>query len=190
MLNSVTQSFLRDLPWFTIFNQIISVPEQLPSLLKSLGVSSESLAPILVAANSSSEPYGRKIIFKNESIEVMVASWSLKAISSPHNHGASSGVIWFVNGQFTEQHFRFEAQSLEKRGNVEVYNENSVVSVQQSEIHSCGPSSVGVSLHLYSPPIHKMKVWDAEGRRTLTVADECGAWIPEDKNLILDEKAW
>ena len=190
MLISKCLTWLNDLPWLNIFQELNSAPEQLPILLKSYGIEASSLAPLLVATNSDLEPYGRNIVFKNDKIEVMLASWAAKAISSPHNHGSSCGLIWFVEGDFTEQHYSFNGRDLVKHGEVQKYFENSVVQVQQSDIHSCGPSTVGVSLHIYSPPIHGMKIWDTLGKRTLTVADECGAWIPKEEKLIIDQKAW
>ncbi len=190
MLILKSPTWLAEVPWLSIFRQMISMPEQLPSQLKTRGLDAKALSSLLVTNKSDFEPYSRNIIFRNDGIEVMLASWAENAISSPHNHGFSSGLIWFVEGDFAEQHFNFTGGDLVKQGAIQKYKENSVVTVRQSDIHSCGPSSFGVSLHIYSPPIHGMKVWDTIGKRTLTVADECGAWIPKDENLILDQKEW
>ena len=48
----------------------------------------------------------------------------------------------------------------------------------------------GLSLHIYFPRIEKMRVYDVEGRRTLVVSDNCGAWIPRQPEQLVNETAW
>lgn len=178
------------LPWLNIFNQTIDRPENLPLLLAEHGVDGDCLSNFADSAASPSEPYGRKILFKDGQIEVMLASWSYKSSAAPHNHGSSKGLIWFAHGRFSEQHFRFRDRNLQKINPAILFSENEVVAVDANDIHSCCPESTGLSLHIYSPPINEMKVWDEAQKLTLTVSDECGAWIPKDRDLILEEHPW
>ena len=179
-----------EIPWLKIFSQTIDQPQALPAVLAGYGVDAFRLAEIAQESPSGREAYGRKVLFKNDEVEVMLAKWSFKAMAAPHNHGSSQGLIWFTQGSFREQHYLFRNQSLIHDQGAKIYPENQVVTVDPNDIHSCQPETVGLSLHIYSPPIHDMKVWDQEKKRTLTVADECGAWIPENKNLIVSEKKW
>ena len=178
------------LPWLNIFNQTIGQSRELPLVLASYGLNQASLSELAENSLNLNEAYGRKILFKNEQIEVMLASWSDHATAAPHNHGASKGLIWFVQGNFAEQHYRFHHHELTHVTQAVKFSENEVVTVDASDIHSCQPEKTGLSLHIYSPPIHEMKVWDAKRRRTLTVSDNCGAWVPQDLNLILSETPW
>ncbi len=189
-MNDLSTEQLSKIPWLNIFNQTIDQPETLPVLLGNHGVKAFHLAKLAKESLNATEAYGRKIIFKNDEIEVMLAKWSFKAMAAPHNHGSSKGLIWFAQGNFQEQHYQFKNKNLMQVDRAQFYFENQVVTVEQSDIHSCQPETVGVSLHIYSPPIHDMKVWDSEKKRTLIVADNCGAWIPENKDLIISEKIW
>lgn len=179
-----------DIPWLKIFNQTIDQPQALPAVLAGFGVDAFRLAAITKESSTPGEAYGRKVLFKNEDVEVMLAKWSYKKTAAPHNHGTSQGLIWFAQGNFLEQHYRFLNQNLVHNEAAQIYKENQVVTVDTKDIHSCCPETTGISLHIYSPPIHDMKVWDQEHKRTLTVADECGAWVPQNKNLIVSEIKW
>lgn len=179
-----------EIPWLKIFTQTIDQPQALPAVLAGYGVDAFRLAQIAQESPNKSEAYGRKVLFKNHEVEVMLAKWSYKAMAVPHNHGSSQGLIWFARGNFLEQHYRFQSANLIQSEAAEFYKENQVVTIDSSDIHSCQPESTGMSLHIYCPPIHDMKVWDAENKRTLIVADECGAWIPENTDLIVSEKKW
>lgn len=178
------------IPWLKIFDQTFEQPSYFPGLLTSFGIGVKELSLIAKKSTDESEAYGRKVLFQNSEIEVMLACWSYKAMASPHNHGASKGMIWFAKGNFSEQHYRFQNGVLRKVSSPVLFKENEVVTVDANDIHSCCPESIGLSLHIYSPPIHHMKVWDQEKKRTLTVENHCGAWVPKNKNLILQEVPW
>lgn len=181
---------LSEIPWLKVFNQTIDQPQTLPALLAEYGVDAFHLAKLAKKSPNSNEAYGRKVLFKNQEIEVMVAEWSYKAMAAPHNHGTSQGLIWFARGDFYEQHYRFQNRDLVEIEKPQFFKENQTAAVGSSDIHSCSPATTGLSLHIYSPPIHKMKVWDQKSKRTLTVADECGAWVPDDPAFILAESVW
>lgn len=189
-MNTSTQlRTFTELPWLKIFSQTIDQPQSLPAALAEHGLTLDQLFLFSKKSEDASEPYGRKLLFNNDEIEVMLACWSEKAAASPHNHGHSQGLIWFARGYFSEQHFRFQDREL-KKTELRQYPEGHVVRVDGNDIHSCSPNETGLSLHIYSPPIHQMKVWDAKHRKTLIVADHCGAWVPKNKELILSETAW
>jgi len=189
-MSELESALFSDIPWLKIFGQTIDQPQALPAVLAGYGVDAFHLADVAQESPNLSEAYGRKVIFKNDDVEVMIAKWSYKAMAAPHNHGSSKGLIWFAQGNFLEQHYRFLNQNLVQHEAAQFFKENQVVTVDAKDIHSCCPETIGMSLHIYSPPIHDMKVWDQDQKRTLTVADECGAWVPQNKNLIVSEKKW
>ncbi|MBC7741195.1 MAG: cysteine dioxygenase family protein [Bdellovibrionaceae bacterium] len=176
--------------WMQILSQSFTTPAELPFVLSKRSLSVEKLVRLAQTSACDDEPYGRKILFKSPEIEVMLAKWSYQASASPHNHGFSKGLIWFVQGDFSERHFIFSEGELKSSGEPVQFKEGSVAQVVSNDIHSCCPVKDGVSLHIYSPAIQKMKVWDLKNRETLTVADECGAWIPKDLKLIANRVKW
>ncbi len=176
--------------WFRILNESLKAPDTLPTILAQNEIGVERLTLLARASVKKNEPYGRQILYKSPEIEVMLAKWSFASAASPHNHGFSGGLIWFLKGDFTEQHFTFSEGQLVPIGESDFFSEGQVAKVVSSDIHSCCPVAEGISLHLYSPAIHDMKVWDLKNKETLTVAGECGAWIPENSKLILKRVKW
>jgi hypothetical protein len=51
-------------------------------------------------------------------------------------------------------------------------------------------TSGGLTLHVYVPGVHAMRVYDRASRATLEVADGCGAWVPADHSLIVRRWPW
>lgn len=176
--------------WLGILNQSLLTPALLPVLLVNNGVSVERLTQLARMSLNLYEPYGRHILYKSPEIEVMLAKWSYRSAASPHNHGYSRGLIWFLKGDFNEQHFQFSKGQLNAVGAPVYFAEGDVATVVSSDIHSCSPVGEGISLHLYSPAIQEMKVWDLANKETLTVADECGAWVPQKSDLIIKRVKW
>ena len=188
--NHIKNSTADSIPWLSIFNLCYDNPQHLGSTLIRYGISAAELLKISEKPIHPSEPYGRKILFKDSKIEVMLAQWSYQAMAHPHNHGHSQGLIWFAFGDFFEQHFLFRDQNLIPQGEPLFYKEGAVAKVIENDIHSCCPVTEGLSLHLYTPPIDQMKVWDSINKKTLTLANQCGAWIPENNHLILNSTSW
>jgi cysteine dioxygenase len=181
---------LSGLDWRDILFLAMKEPSKLPDILKEKSVSRNNLIQISKKSDYHAEPYGRQVLYRSPDIEVMLASWSFQSASSPHNHGFSKGLIWFIKGDFQEQHFEFKSSELISMDEQKLFLEGAVAEVFSNDIHSSCPLTDGISLHLYSPAIQNMKIWDTKNKVTLTVADECGAWIPFDENLILKKVSW
>jgi cysteine dioxygenase len=181
---------LSSLDWLSILNKALLEPSKLPAILAEYSILPEQLLKLGQKSKKNSEPYGRQILYKSPEIEVMLAQWSFKSAASPHNHGFSKGLIWFVKGDFNEQQFEFKQGGLSEVGAPAFFNEGQVATVVSSDIHSCCPVTEGISLHIYSPAIRNMKVWDVENKETLTVADECGAWVPQNTDMIIKRVKW
>lgn len=173
-----------------IFHQAYENPSSLRDSLRQLNFDSSTFLNLSIPSTQSTEAYGRKILYKDSNIEVMLARWSYQSMAQPHNHGHSKGLIWFVLGNFFEQQFLFRNGELKPKAEPTPYIENQVARVETGEIHSCYPQTTGLSLHLYMPPIKEMKVWDRINKKTLIVADNCGAWIPTNPKLIINEIPW
>jgi predicted metal-dependent enzyme (double-stranded beta helix superfamily) len=162
-------------------------------LVRGLRARFSSLADLEAYSRPPAEgqPYGRVILFKDEQCEVMLARWRPGATCAPHDHGASSGLVWFARGEFVEHQFDLEpGAGLTEQGAARVIREGEEVDVRDGDIHSCHSTGEGLSVHVYSPPVTQMKVYDRGQRDVLVVSDDCGAWVPADPQQILSREKW
>ncbi|MGZ3722644.1 MAG: cysteine dioxygenase [Bdellovibrionales bacterium] len=175
--------------WSQVCDNLFAKPGQARLIFQQSGVTAELLSSLQNPPRAT-EPYGRRVLFSSGKFEVMLASWREGAECLPHNHGFSQGLVWLVEGTFVENHFEFKDGGLNLIETSLHGAASTIVPVDEPDIHSMRAPHGGLSLHVYCPPIHLMKVYDPENYRTLVVSDDCGAWIPADKTLIVDVKPW
>lgn len=144
----------------------------------------------LAAKPAEGEPYGRKVLFRSDILEVMVADWAPNTECAPHDHDTASGVVWLAEGAFIEKHFRSTDTGLVPAEEGRLLPARSVMRVNSGVIHSCRSVGTGLSLHVYWPPILKMRVYDLRGRETYVVNGEGGAWLPNDPSTVLERLKW
>jgi hypothetical protein len=157
-----------------------------------------SLRQVQIAPRDG-EPYGRCVLWADAEGEVMLASWRKGAACAPHDHGHAEGMVVVLDGRFTEVAYDAPPHGLltMRRRAASV---GDVVRVPPGLVHemraeTCGNAtplraSGGLTLHVYVPGIHAMKVYDRATRATLEVADGCGAWVPADLSLIVRRWPW
>ena len=137
------------------------------------------------------EAYARTVRYSTEGLEVMIASWNQNQECLPHNHGASKGLVINLIGQFEETFYAWRQGTLTPVHSVLHKEEGSILEIGVSSIHSMHCKDVGgLTLHIYAPAIDKMKVFDLKNSRTLTVVNNCGAWIPLEQDQIINENYW
>jgi len=134
-------------------------------------------------------PYARNSLIADPDCEVMLARWTPGVVCAPHDHGASSGWVFFVEGRFEEIDYRWDGFGL-VRGARAIREAGTWAPVRSDEIHSCVCESAGLSLHVYFPRIRAMRVFDLERERTLVVGDDCGAWIPVEATQTRKVTPW
>ncbi len=135
------------------------------------------------------EPYGRQPLHRGDLGEVLLVRWREDTFCSPHDHGAASGIIGLLRGEFVERLWRW------RDGDLEVVGERNltaptVMKVAAHAIHNMLARGDGVGIHFYVPAISGMNVYDRERRQTLLVSDDCGAWVPGDPTLVLSQQPW
>ena len=135
------------------------------------------------------EPYGRALLYRAELGEVMLALWRPGARSAPHDHGQARGVVIVLAGSFTETSYVFDGHALRASAERELAP-GALLRTQTGAIHDLEVVGEGLTLHLYLPSIHAMRVYDRDARATLQVTGECGAWLPEQTELILERQLW
>lgn len=135
------------------------------------------------------EPYGRLPLHRSDRGEVLLVRWREDTFCAPHDHGQASGHVCLLRGQFVERLWRWRGGELVPA--VErAYAAPAIIDVKGGAIHDMKARGSGVGVHFYLPGIQAMRVFDRERRETLTVSDDCGAWVPDDAALILGRTAW
>lgn len=134
-------------------------------------------------------PYSRVVLAAAPECEVMLARWTRDHACAPHDHGASLGWVFYLDQDFEEQGYAWRKGELVPTW-TSLHRAQNYTQVRHQEIHSCRCLGDGLSLHVYFPRIERMRVYDLAGRKTITVADDCGAWIPDQPAQRVHESAW
>jgi hypothetical protein len=92
-------------------------------------------------------------------------------------------------GKFVETSYRFDGADLRVSAKQERAT-GDLLEAQPGQIHDLHAYDDGLSLHVYVPRIHGMRVYDRMSRATLRVADDCGAWVPRRPEAILERRPW
>ncbi|WGG46863.1 cysteine dioxygenase family protein [Rossellomorea sp. DA94] len=152
--------------------------KELKEVLQSLNISLEDLQPYLESPEG--KPYYRKLLYQNEAVELLVMNWS-DMECAPHDHGDSKGWIQVMDGTSVNTIFEVRDNKLPQELFDREYREGSFFFAPKKAVHKMKKGSAGdlVTLHLYSPPIQGMMVYDLEKCAACVVSDECGAWWPD-----------
>jgi cysteine dioxygenase len=146
-------------------------------------------ALIDLGVSDASSPYGRKVLFETDHLEVMVATWTRGRPCAPHDHGGSIGAVRVLQGRSRHHVWRVTDDGL-KRVDESVAGPGDVVSCGPEMVHSMGDDGGAlplVTLHMYTHAIDHMIVYDTDADDTLIVEGTCGAWVPDaDTGFIRD----
>ena len=144
------------------------------------------LAPDTLAAllrPDPDRPYGRRVLFANDAVEGMIATWTRDTPCAPHDHGGSFGGVRVLQGEALHQIYAVEEGAL-RPVKQERVGPGGLLACAPDLVHSMqdgGAADPLVTLHLYSGPIDYMVVYDVAGQRTVIVDGGCGAWLPWDQ---------
>lgn len=134
-------------------------------------------------------PYGRRLVFQNEHIELIVMNWGAHSLSLPHDHGQSEGWVRVLCG--AARHGRYVTDDDQLQCVEELrYAAGTIFHAPVGLVHHMGnPSDEPlVTLHCYFPPIHRMEVFDVATSRAAIVSDDCGAWWPTRDGQIVETR--
>lgn len=134
-------------------------------------------------------PYGRIILHSGDLGEILLIRWRPDTFCAPHNHGDSRGYVRLLEGTFVECSWAMNGESLIANSQ-RFISAPTIIPVSRNSIHSMKSIDGGASLHCYFPSVSAMRVYDPVSRETLTVGDDCGAWIPADATRILSRSSW
>lgn len=153
--------------------------EELYKALIQLNIQKEELMPLI--KEDRSKPYYRKLLYKNEHLELLVMNWS-DLECAPHDHGYSFGWIQVINGVSRNTVYKVKGEALPSELFTELKREGKTFFAPKFGVHKMAEAgNTGlITLHLYAPPITGMKVYDLEKCAACVVSDDCGAWWPDD----------
>lgn len=151
---------------------------ELREALVQLNFTVEELAQL--PEPSEGKPYNRKLLFKNNEVELLVMNWS-ELECAPHDHGHSHGWIQVISGTSVNSVYEVNGNGLPTELFNEYHHKGSCFYAPKKGIHKMQASEQTdlVTLHIYSPPITGMIVYDLEKCAACVVSDDCGAWWPD-----------
>lgn len=171
-----------------LFNSLVRPsPAELIKAIEILDIDIEDLSTSLGPAGVF--PYHRKLLFKNDQTEVLVMNWANGRVCSPHDHGESFGLIEIVTGTATHHLYTLNQIDSPVQYHSRVEAKKSRYFMARNSIHAMGnlTEDLLVTLHIYTPPIYNMKVYDLEKCAACVVSDDCGAWWPAESRQILKQ---
>ncbi|MDX8344770.1 cysteine dioxygenase family protein [Rossellomorea sp. YZS02] len=151
---------------------------EMKEVLQSLHLTLEELQPYLQSPEG--KPYYRKLLYQNEAVELLVMNWSNRECA-PHDHGNSKGWIQVMTGTSVNTIFEVKDNQLPQEIFDREYSKGSFFYAPKKGVHKMkkGSGEDLVTVHLYSPPIQGMMVYDLDKCAACVVSDECGAWWPD-----------
>ena len=135
-------------------------------------------------------PYGRKLLYRDSEMEVILMNWATNTACLPHDHGASEGWVKVLKG--TASHGYYSKKSkIPVLTKEEELDEGTVLYAPKNLVHHMAnkTSNVLITLHIYFPSISNMEVFDVESHRAAIVSDDCGAWWPESEEQLIEYRA-
>lgn len=128
------------------------------------------------------KPYNRKLLYKNDEVELLVMNWS-QLECAPHDHGNSHGWIQVLSGTSLNSVYEVNGNGLPTELFHEYHHKGKCFYAPKKAIHKMQASNNTdlVTIHLYSPPITGMIVYDLQKCAACVVSDDCGAWWPAEQ---------
>ncbi|MEK4566730.1 cysteine dioxygenase family protein [Alkalihalobacillus sp. FSL R5-0424] len=153
--------------------------EELRGALISLNTTMHDLKPFLQM--DPYKPYYRKLLFQNDEVELLLMNWS-DLSCAPHDHGHSSGWIQIMTGSTINTVYRVDKGELPEAYFSRLEQHGTIFFAPKYGVHKMrAKEETLVTLHLYSPPIKDMIVYDLKKCAACMVSDQCGAWWPEEQ---------
>ncbi len=135
---------------------------ELELLMESLNITATDLAPYI--APSTNLPYGRTPLFRTEQLEAIVIHLPSYSHTYIHNHGSSVGCAYVAEGEVVNTSYRLvpgENDKVEAEGEL-WHRAGQLFFAPGGHIHrmSNPNRSRAVSLHLYSPPLSDVRLFE------------------------------
>ena len=129
--------------------------KQIPNVL-------ESIEPYIKEPDQFE--YGRNVIYRNNELEVIVINIPPHKGTAIHDHGQSIGCAMVLEGQLLNSIYRLHENHSELSSSYFVHQGECLFSTRGLIHRMSNPSSERmISLHVYSPPLQDMTIYEEEG---------------------------
>ena len=160
-------------------------PEKLEQLIKEFNFNLRDLITYLNPPEC--KPYGRKIIYKSEQIECLLMTWGINRKCQIHSHGSQTcGFIKVMKGTVANYNYKKGCDNSLIQISSNIYSTGDLFFVPSGilhQMHSITQEQL-ITLHFYVPPITSMKIYDVTHNLVFQVTDDCGAWFPEENQIV------
>ncbi|OLS34866.1 cysteine dioxygenase family protein [Bacillus sp. MRMR6] len=153
---------------------------ELKDALLQLNLTVDELADL--PEPTDGKPYNRKLLYKNNDVEMLVMNWS-DLECAPHDHGSSHGWIQVLSGTSINSVYEVSEDGLPTQLFHQYQHQGKTFYAPKKAVHKMKAlnNTDMVTLHLYSPPISGMMVYDLEKCAACIVSNDCGAWWPDEQ---------
>ena len=142
-------------------------------------------------ATSNTAYYEKEILLVNDEVEVMMSAWLPGNTCYPHDHDQAACFVFVLSGvventllDFTNDELKVISKTTKVAGD-DLYLANGIIHYMQN----IGTGDL-LCLHVYTPGISEMKVFDEQQKKIYTLSGEAAAWLPANNNHILQVKSY
>ncbi len=118
----------------------------------------------------NSQGYRRNTVFESDAVELLCLCWKSGQRSPIHDHAHSVCGVKVIAGTATETTYEMTPSGYIKPIQSADYSENFVMASQDSDTHQVANlqdlDSELVTLHIYSPPLRKMRTFSIDSPKT------------------------
>ncbi|MFD0676470.1 MULTISPECIES: cysteine dioxygenase [unclassified Paenibacillus] len=134
-------------------------PHELKAIITGLELTSEKVAPYI--EEPSYLPYGRKVLFQSEEVEVILVHLPQGRQTLIHDHGASVGCAFILEGQMTNIIYRLDGFGYAQEVGESHLKQHQFLYAPKGQIHQMSNSGEGrmLSFHVYSPRLAATKAF-------------------------------
>lgn len=138
---------------------------------------------------SEGKPYGRRVLTTGPGGEVVVMSWAEGTRCAPHDHDAASGWVVVIAGELCERKLSLAGETLTVDGEASC-GAPGLIPVSSGVVHDMVATGDAMTVHIYTPPIGRMRIFDEANKQTVMVGGDHGAWLPDDAGEAIAIKPW
>lgn len=108
--------------------------------------------------NLQHKKYTKEILLKSDKVEVCLLSWYPGSFSKIHDHSHNGCYMKVLEGFLEEHKYRAKTLNFIKKN---IYSKNNISFIDNSYYHKIENNTIypAFSLHIYSPPEHKVKFY-------------------------------
>lgn len=108
--------------------------------------------------NLQKNNYTRETLLKSDKVEIFLLSWYAGSISKIHDHSHNGCYMKILEGSLEESKYKPKTLDFVEKN---IYLKNNISFIDNSHYHKIHNNTIfpAFSLHIYSPPEHKVKFY-------------------------------